>query len=216
MDGRFFTFRTHGIMQKPSTNYKDDAKVVEHKSGSDDIFIPSDDVIDFSAAKTETKNVTHNVVDLEDVKVIDRDQEGILEFTTEGSKKKSKPKKKRISTIKDYVKTRGDKYETMDYINIDDEDMGVKPKKKAEPVPELDYISIDEEEEVKPKDKRVGKAVKFEQGTPTEGEARRSPEGGKNETFNCPNCGETIMIPSSRRPITLKCPGCKSKGVLRY
>ena len=89
-------------------------------------------------------------------------------------------------------------------------------EEKAEPVPELDYISIDEEEEVKPKDKRVGKAVKFEQGTPTEGEARRSPEGGKNETFNCPNCGETIMIPSSRRPITLKCPGCKSKGVLRY
>jgi hypothetical protein len=210
-------------MQKPASGEGSEDKVPEHTASGDDIFTPSEEVIDFSEAKTEKKDVVHNVVDLEDVKVVDRDKEGVLEFTTEGSKKKSKPQKKRISTIEDYVKKRGDKYATMDYISIDDdefgpssdqqtsrsvddEDLGVKPKGKDEPEPELEYISIDDEEEdeMKTEDKTVGKAVKFEE----KGEIR--------ETFNCPHCDEIIEIPSSRRPITLKCPGCKTKGVLRY
>jgi hypothetical protein len=210
-------------MQKPATGEPSEDKVPKHEVNGEDIFTPSDEVIDFSEAKTEKKDVAHNVVDLEDVKVVDRDKEGVLEFTTDGSKKKSKPQKKRISTIEDYVKKRGDKYATMDYISIDDEDMGVKPKGKDEPGPELEYISIDEEEEEgipaegkarkrpggdydETEGKRVGKEVKFEEERGTD----------INETFNCPHCGETIEIPSSRRPITLKCPGCKTKGVLRY
>jgi len=215
VDGRFFSFRTHGIIQKPKPEgEKPSVSSPEHTLTGDDIFIPSDEVIDFSEVGTEAKDSVHNTVNLEDAKIIDRENEGILEFDQQGSvvkEKKKKPKIKRVTTIRDYVKKLDEKEAaSMDYIDIDDNEPGKrvfphdkKPKKESdEPLPELDYMAYDDDNE---------DDVKEEEAPP---EPKREEEGPKG-TIDCPHCSETIEIPSSKRPVTLKCSGCGKKGVLR-
>ncbi len=268
MDSRFFSFRGSGIIQQTGTAVPLNDGTVEEKKAEEKIFKPSDEVIDFSAAGTEDKEVVQNVVDLADAKVMDRDHEGIMEFDQEGSKhsKKKKPKMKRVTTIRDYVKKIDEKEEaSMDYISIDedeppkrvfdedgDPDNNVKPKGELEEdgdeeeLPELGFIPIDDDDEPdgssrpsSPASQRDagrngGASSSVQQAVADDDETDDRPEeedgvvmpkhdskepaasgDEKLESIGCPHCGETIVIPSSRRPITLKCPACKQKGTLR-
>lgn len=173
-DGNLFGFRKHGIIQRTGT-----ATPMPESEKKGATYELSDEVLDLEKKdatkqppkppprKKEMDPSKDRVVEfgLENAKVIDREDEGILEFGVEGAMSTpGKSKVRRQTTIRDLKKS-GEGEPKLDYISIDDEEEKRDAPKKAvggheQKVPaaaagaeekeDLDYIPIDDDDAIPP------------------------------------------------------------------